>query len=154
MPAGRPSKYKAEYAEQAKKLCQLGATDEDLADFFGVAVRTISNWRTEHEAFLQALKLGKQEADDRVERSLYRKAVGYTFDAVKIFMPAGANDPVYAEYREHVPPSDTAAIFWLKNRRPDLWRDKKDVEHSGSLDLNGILSDLDGRSKDLPGNQG
>jgi hypothetical protein len=72
----------------------------------------------------------KAEADSRVERSLYERANGYTYDAVKIFMPAGAKKPVYAPYREHVPPDTTAAIFWLKNRDPARWRDAWQVEHS------------------------
>jgi hypothetical protein len=71
-----------------------------------------------HPQFGEALKLGKKEADQRVERSLYQKAVGYSYDAVKIFMPAGAKKPVIVPYREHVPPSDVACIFWLKNRDP------------------------------------
>lgn len=127
----RPSSYKPEFAEQAGKLCSLGATDEDLADFFKVHIRTISNWKGQYREFLQALKVGKDEADDRVERSLYQRANGYTSDAVKIFMPAGASKPVYAPYREHVPPDTTAMIFWLKNRRPDLWRDRVQNEHTG-----------------------
>jgi hypothetical protein len=65
-----------------------------------------------------------------VERSLYERANGYTYDAVKIFMPAGAKKPVYAPYREHVPPDTTAAIFWLKNRDPAHWRDVQNVEHA------------------------
>lgn len=133
MTAGRPSKYQPAYAESAQKLCRLGATDVDLADFFAVDVRTIYRWQAVHEEFCQALKAGKEHADERVTRSLYHKAVGYEHDAVKIFMPAGADAPVYAPYREHVPPSDTAAIFWLKNRRPEEWRDKREVEHSGDM---------------------
>jgi hypothetical protein len=78
--------------------------------------------------FGEALKLGKNEADRRVERSLYQKAVGYSYDAVKIFMPAGAKAPIYAPYVEHVPPSDVAGIFWLKNRDPAHWRDAWQVE--------------------------
>jgi hypothetical protein len=68
MAGGRPSKFKADYAQQAEKLCDLGATDEDLADFFDVSIRTIANWKSEHPEFLQALKGGKSQADDRVER--------------------------------------------------------------------------------------
>jgi hypothetical protein len=75
-------------------------------------------------------KGGKVEADKCVERSLYERANGYSYDAVKIFMPAGAKKPVYAPYREHVPPDTTAAIFWLKNRDPARWRDAWQVEHS------------------------
>lgn len=126
---GRPTDYRAEFPEQARKLCQLGATDVEIADFFEVSVRTIANWKAAHEEFLQALKVGKEAADDRVERSLYQKAVGYTFEAVKIFPGTSESGPVYAPYREHVPPSDTAGIFWLKNRRPDAWRDKQDHDH-------------------------
>jgi hypothetical protein len=133
-----PSKYRDGYAEKALELCEKGATDADLADFFGVSVRTIANWRHEHTDFFLALKDGKSAADERVERSLYHKAIGYTHDAVKIFMPAGAKEPVYAPYREHIPPDTTAAIFWLKNRRRDEWRDKQDVEHSGAVKVERI----------------
>jgi hypothetical protein len=73
---------------------------------------------------------GKAEADSRVERSLYQRAVGYSYDAVKIFMPAGAKKPVYAPYREHVPPDVTACIFWLKNRDPAHWREAWQVDHA------------------------
>ena len=66
----------------------------------------------------------------RTERSLYERANGYSYDAVKIFMPSGAKKPVYAPYVEHMPPEMTAAIFWLKNRRPDLWRDAWQLEHT------------------------
>ncbi len=128
---GRPSSYQPEYAEQAGKLCLLGATDADLADFFEVSERTIYRWQIQFPEFCQALKVAKAEADDRVERSLYHKAVGYSHDAVKIFMPSGAEEPVHAPYREWVPPDTTAAIFWLKNRRKDQWRDRHDHEHTG-----------------------
>lgn len=129
---GRPSKYKPEFAGQAEKLCELGATDEELARFFGVEARTIYRWQAQHEEFCRSLKAGKEAADDRVERSLYHKAVGYKHDAVKIFMPAGAKEPVYAPYTEHVPPDTTAAIFWLKNRRKEDWRDRHD--YTGSFE--------------------
>jgi hypothetical protein len=123
MPAGRPTAYKPEFIEQAEKLCSLGATDIELADFFGVSVRTLGDWKIVHPEFLQAIRSSKEAADNRVERSLYQKALGYQQDAVKIFMPANAEKPVYAPYREHVAPDTTACIFWLKNRRSQEWRD-------------------------------
>ena len=122
--AGRPSKYRPEFAGQAEKLCKLGATDQELADFFEVDVRTIYRWKCEHDAFCQSQRVGKESADARVERSLYQQAIGYEQDEVKIFMPSGADAPVYAPYRARVAPSVTAAIFWLKNRKPEQWRDK------------------------------
>lgn len=129
----RPTEYKDAYAEGARKLAKLGATDAEVADFYGVDVRTIYRWKNTHDAFCQALKAGKDEADIRVERALYHRAIGYEQDSVKIFMPAGADKPVYAEFIEKIAPDTTAAIFWLKNRRPDDWRDKRDVEHSGGV---------------------
>lgn len=129
MPAGRPSEYRPEYAQQAEKLCRLGATDSDLADFFGVTTRTITRWKSSREDFCLALKAGKEPADDRVERSLYARATGYTFDSVKIFNSNG--EPLVVPFQEHVPPDTTACIFWLKNRRPDLWRDKVATELTG-----------------------
>ena len=63
--------------------------------------------------------------------SLYKRATGYTYDAVKIFMPAGAKAPIYAPFVEHVPPDPTSMIFWLKNRDRENWRDKHDHEHTG-----------------------
>jgi transposase len=129
----RPTEYKAAYAEGARKLALLGATDAEVADFFGVDVRTIYRWKNTYDEFCQSLKAGKEQADERVERSLYHKAVGYEQKAVKIFMPAGKDEPVYAEYIEKLAPDTTAAIFWLKNRRSQEWRDKQDVEHSGGV---------------------
>jgi hypothetical protein len=131
MAGGRPSKFQPEYVEQARKLCLLGATDQEIADFFEVEVRTIYRWKAEHDEFCQSLKAGKEVADERVERSLFQKAIGYEQEEVKIFMPAGAEGPVYAPFRAKVAPDTTAAIFWLKNRRPDLWRDKQQTELTG-----------------------
>lgn len=70
------------------------------------------------------LKVGKGVPDDRVERSLYQRAVGYGFQAVKIHNYLGA--PVITEYVEHVPPDPGAAKMWLTNRRPDEWREKSE----------------------------
>jgi len=128
---GRPTKYRPQFAEQAKALCERGAIDVDLANFFHVSVRTIPRWQVEYPEFCQALKDGKSVADERVERALYQRAVGYTFDAVKIFLPKDSVDPVLVPYREHCPPDVTACIFWLKNRKKDDWRDKQQLEHTG-----------------------
>lgn len=126
--AGRPSDYRDEYAGQAAKLCALGATDIEIADFFDVDVRTIYRWKHDHEEFCQAIKAAKDEADERVERSLYQRAIGYEQEEVKIFMPSGAEEPVYAPFRAKVAPDTTAAIFWLKNRRRADWADKQEVD--------------------------
>lgn len=140
---GRPPAFKPEFAKQAEKLCSLGATDSDLADFFGVTTRTIYRWLSEFPDFCQAIKTAKAEADIRVERSLYHRASGYSVEATKIFMPAGATEPVYAKYIEHYPPDTVACIFWLKNRKPDQWREKgpADGEGSAAIVIKGGLPD-------------
>lgn len=129
---GRPSDYKPEYAKQAEKLAQLGATDQEVASFFDVDVRTVYRWKHDHDDFCHALKVGKEIADDRVERSLYQKAIGYEQQDVKIFMPASAEEPVYAPFVAKIAPDTTAAIFWLKNRRSQEWRDKRETELTGA----------------------
>lgn len=122
---GRPSKYLPQFAAAAAKLCKLGATDRDLAEAFAVAESTVKSWRLEHADFADAVKLGKEAADNRVEESLYRRATGYSHDAVKIIQFDGA--PCSVPYVEHYPPDTVACIFWLKNRKPDQWRDKIDI---------------------------
>jgi hypothetical protein len=131
MAGGRPSGFKAEFTEQAEKLAKLGATDMEIADFFEVDVRTVNRWKISFPEFCQALKAGKDVADDKVIRSLFQRATGFEHEAVKIFMPANATEPIHTNYREFVVPDTTACIFWLKNRRPDEWRDKQSNELSG-----------------------
>lgn len=138
--AGRPTDYKSAYVDGARKLGKFGATDAEIADFFDVDVRTIYRWKNTHPEFCQALKVGKDEADDRVERSLYQKAIGYEQDEVKIFMPAGADTPVYAPYVAKIAPDTTAGIFWLKNRRPADWRDKQEHELSGTVQMTPVIN--------------
>lgn len=126
----RPSKFKPEFVEQATKLTKLGATDREVADFFGVEERTLYRWKNDYPELCQALKIGKEAADARVEQSLYRKALGYSHDAVKIAINA-SGEVTQVPYVEHFPPDTTAAIFWLKNRKPEEWRDVKAQEISG-----------------------
>ncbi len=140
-PVGRPSKYRPEYAKQAAKLCALGATDAQLADFFDVAVSTVQLWKVQHPEFSDSIRVPKAEADDRVEQSLYRRALGYEHDEVDIrtvSVGQGMSEIVQTPIRKHYPPDTTAAMFWLKNRRSDKWRDKveADLNHSGAITVN------------------
>jgi 5-methylcytosine-specific restriction endonuclease McrA len=80
--AGQPTKYKIEYNEQVRKLCLLGATDKDLANFFDVCEKTIDNWKNTESQFLQSLKDGKINADSDIATSLYKRAKGFRYDEV------------------------------------------------------------------------
>ena len=141
---GRPSKYRPEYAKQAYHLALLGATDADVSRALGVTESTVNGWKHKHPEFLESLKRGKDQADAKVAQSLFHRATGYSHKAVKIIAVARGNnqgsDVEEVPYVERYPPDTTAAIFWLKNRRPDLWRDKHEMEHSGEVKAAGVLA--------------
>jgi transposase-like protein len=119
---GRPPKYSPDFHPQAaKKFCEMGATIDQLADAFGVAISTIYQWQNTYPDFFESCRLGNETANARVERSYYERAVGYERDAVKIFMPANAKKPVYAPYREHVPAEPRCGEFWMTRRNPEKW---------------------------------
>lgn len=126
---GRPSKYRPEYAEQAHKLCLLGATDAELADFFDVSEKTINTWKSAQPEFLQSITRGKMMADAEVAEKLYERACGYSHQAVKMFHAGG--QVISEDYTEHYPPDTQAASLWLRNRQPSKWRDKQEREVTG-----------------------
>jgi len=132
MGAGRPTLYDPKMNRQAEKLCKLGATDKELAEFFDVAESTLHLWKLEHPKFSESIKKGKEIADAEVADKLYRRATGYSHPDVDIKMFEG--EIVITKLTKHYPPDTAAAIFWLKNRRKDKWRDK--IEH-GLTDGNG-----------------
>jgi hypothetical protein len=125
---GRPTDYNPElHPALAEAWATAGRTDKQIAEKLGISESTLNLWKKKHPEFSESQKRGRSEPDDQVERSLFERAIGYiNRNAVKIFMPAGADDPVYAPYAEHVAPDVTAQIFWLKNRRPDRWRDRRE----------------------------
>lgn len=120
-PVGRPTKYRDEFVPIARAMAKLGATDNELAEAFDVRDADVRFWMVKHPEFAAALKVSKAEFDNRVKRSLAMRAVGFAYEAVKIFMPAGATEPVYAKYMEYVPPDPGAAKMWLSIRDPE-WR--------------------------------
>lgn len=127
--SGRPTLYKSEYAEQARKYCLLGATDKELATLFEVHLDTISEWKKVHEEFSESIKKGKDQADANVADRLYQRAMGYEHDEVDIKVVAG--EIVKTPIRKIYAPDPTAAIFWLKNRQVTKWRDKQETELTG-----------------------
>jgi hypothetical protein len=138
--AGRPTEYKQDYNIQVEKLCRLGATDKELADFFEVTEQTINNWKEAHPTFFESIKRGKIEADANVADRLYQRALGFEHDSEEIKVADG--EVIRVPIRKIYPPDSTAAIFWLKNRRSKEWRDKQEIdqktEHSGSIGFQGI----------------
>lgn len=130
-PLGRPTGYRPEHAEKAYKLCLLGSTDAEMAAILGFNEDTIHEWKKRHPAFSESITRGKHDADANVAERLYKRALGYSHEAVKIFLPSGSSEPIYAPYTEHYPPDTQAASLWLRNRQSAKWRDKQDHEHTG-----------------------
>lgn len=137
----RPTKYQKAYAEQARKLCLLGYTDKELADFFEVNEATINRWKKDHKEFCESIKKGKDISDGNVVDSLYQRAMGFVAPDLDIRV---INDKIVkTEITKHYPPDTAAAIFWLKNRQKKTWRDKIDhgiegpdggpIQHSHSI---------------------
>ena len=104
-------------------LASFRMTYLQIGEVFGVTEKTVQQW-TKDEEIKCALKKGKEIADSRVERSLYERAVGYTHPEEKIFQHEGK--AIRVETLKHYPPDPVSCIFWLKNRKPDQWREKKE----------------------------
>lgn len=135
---GRKSLYQEEYANQALKLCLLGATDKELAEFFSVSEQTLNKWKKDFPEFLESLKKGKSIADANVASKLYNRAIGYDYEEkhYETKQPKKDVPPELVEakrIKKHVPADTTAAIFWLKNRQPEKWRDRKEVDANVNL---------------------
>lgn len=132
--AGRPNTYRGEYAPQAYKLCLLGATIQELADFFEINNSTVYQWMKYFPEFANAIRDGREVADAEVAHSLYKRATGMRIPAVKIISvagPPGAGSTVeYHEYEEVLPPDVGAATKWLASRSR-RWREKQEVELVG-----------------------
>jgi hypothetical protein len=124
-PVGRPSAYRPEFDRMATHLCFLGATDQDLGDYFGVDPDTVRAWCGRHPAFDVAVRAGKQHADARVAASLFMRAVGYTAKVNKpmaVPVGGGVSEVRIVAFEEYVAPDVKAAIHWLNNRQPENWR--------------------------------
>ncbi len=131
MTAGQPTKYRRKYIEQVEKLCKLGATDVEMADFFGCAVSTFYKWQKDFPKFSEAIKNGKIIADLEVANALFNRAVGYERKEVVEVVKGG--ETVEEIVTKFYPPDTTAQIFWMKNRRKDDWREKSELEISEKL---------------------
>lgn len=100
-----------------------GLTDEQIAHNIGIATGTLYEWKKEHTEIAEALKKGKEVADIEVENALYKRAIGYDYEETKVEVEANGKKKI-TKFTRHVAPDVTAQIFWLKNRKPEKWRDK------------------------------
>lgn len=123
-----------------------GLTDEQIAHNIGISKETFYQWKKTFPDFSDALKKGKEVVDIQVENALLKRALGYTFTEVtreRVIEPdPSTGQPVEKlvvtkEVVKEVQPDTTAQIFWLKNRKPQDWRDRKEVGVDGSIETKG-----------------
>ncbi len=118
-----------------------GLTDEQIADNIGIRRPTLYDWKKKYSDISDALKRGKEVIDRQVENALLKRALGYEYvETTKELTDLGLT--VTKQVTKQVAPDTTAQIFWLKNRKPQEWRDKKETEVTGNLSVNNPFSDL------------
>ena len=125
-PGGRPAKYDEKvHVPWGASLARRGCTDAEIAEAFGVSVRTIYGWKKAHPEFLQAVNECKSQADERVVDSLYRRACGVSVvtKTESITERDGVKTKKIEKVTKELPPDVTACIYWLKNRQPSQWND-------------------------------
>jgi len=136
---GRPFKFKnitKRELEIIAKMYRMGFTDQDVADAFSISRGTVCSWRKRKKniKLLNTVTQSKDDADAMVEMSLFERAIGYTHPEAR---PQWVSDPdeddgghwVYADMTKHYPPDTAAAFIWLKNRKPEQWRDQQHISH-------------------------
>lgn len=141
---GRPTDYKKVYDEQARKLCLIGYTDEDLADFFNTSTQTINNWKHLFPSFLDSILSGKEIADGNVGEKLYERAMGYSHEDVDIRVIEG--EIVKTPIVKHYPPDSHSLRFWMTNRQRSRWAEK--IVHASDPD-NPLVTQLVIASEEL-----
>jgi len=147
--AGRKTKYNPEETPKfAEEYARQGLNDEQIAHNLGVNLQTYYTWQKKYPQFLEALKRGKAPIDFEVENNLRKRANGYTYyEEHTEYEKDNDGNPIPKNkkvVKKEMPPSETAMIFWLKNRKPEQWNDKQQLEHSGKVNYNVIWPKEDG----------
>lgn len=121
-----------------------GLTDEQIANNIGISVSCLNNWKNKYVEILESLKRGKEVIDRQVENALLKRALGYEYtETTREYIPELDEMKTTKKVTKQVAPDTTAQIFWLKNRKPEKWRDKQEYEDRTAIDkLDGILKEL------------
>ena len=130
---GRPPGYrKAIHDKLVKHMAMAGLTDAEMAVEIGISRSTLNRWKVRHKTFKAAFTDWKKIADERVERSLFERAVGYSHpeEVIKVLKDGTV---IKVETEKHYPPDTGAAFIWLKNRLSKIWRDRAEFKITGDL---------------------
>ena len=135
---GAPTKYVSSMCAKAKELASRGYYNQKIAEELGISNSTLHLFMLNHPSFSDAIKQGKAIADEKVELTLYEMATGYSHRVEKpMVVGTGMGESMVevVEYTERIPPNMTAIIFHLKNRKPQEWRDKQEIEQVGAIEI-------------------
>lgn len=137
---------------QLESWARDGLTDEQIASNMGITRKTLSEWKTKYGDICDTLKRGKAVVDIQVENALLKRALGYSYDEVtrervldydpSTGQVVGSHMEITKTVKKEVQGDTTAQIFWLKNRRPEQWRDKRDVSVEGEISTNNPFKGL------------
>ncbi|HHX0197786.1 helix-turn-helix domain-containing protein [Enterococcus faecalis] len=118
-----------------------GLIDKQIAQNIGVSERTFTDWKKKFSSISSALKKGKEVVDRQVENALFKSAKGYEYTEVTEELTENGME-ITKKVTKQVAPNPTAAIFWLKNRKPDEWRDRKETQISGEMSVSNPFTNL------------
>jgi AcrR family transcriptional regulator len=136
---GPKTKFTKKLGETFVRLAKDGKTLDQIAEVVGVSSRTLTNWMGSNEDLLLAVREARQIADELVEASLFAKAVGYSHPEEKVFCSEGMITT--HETQKHYPPDTQAAMFWLRNRQPERWKEKNESDVKVETNNYGSLTD-------------
>jgi hypothetical protein len=132
---GRKCTYKNNvkpFLDQIRKWARMGYPNKRIADALAIGHPTFTRYIKDNEELADAIAL-KELADMEVEASLYQRAMGY--ESTEVTYEESTQGVRTKTVTKQVEPNVTAQIYWLKNRKPDQWRDKTEVESTGDVIL-------------------
>jgi hypothetical protein len=145
---GRPTVYDPKFTPQlARWICRDKnyTKDENIAEALGIAISTLKNWKKKYPEFLAAIKTGKDAVDREVEDALLKVCLGYDYEREEIEVHTSDKGGEYQKKKTttmHVPPDPTGIIFWLTNRKREVWRRNAVVEldfEKGKAEINELF---------------
>lgn len=157
MPA--PSKYNPAYHDDwAWSLAIKGATNDEIAEAFGITVRTFIRWKQQYPSLEEAVTHGKDIADAKVEKSLYQRAIGYkvtdTEKIIDLNPSDGSQKPIRVKNIEkNIAPDTMAIMYWLNNRKRTHWSQRQEVALSAGDDTEDVLIYLPANGRDAEDEQ-
>jgi hypothetical protein len=159
---GRTGYWEPKFTKQAYKLALLGATDKQMADFFGVATSVFEYWKQQKDELTASIKRGRLEADAKVAHALYKRALGYKhadvhimsnrvqeFDQVTGKVTKEYTKPLIVPITKYYPPDTVACIKWLSLRQKEQWAEisKLQVTYEGDISIHHIADQISDQSK-------